>query len=129
MFNIKRHLTKRFIKTISIVASVFLVLSIILAIFYLAATMDYNTDINANVESEIKIIRNANGIPSITTETKNDIFFALGYIHGQDRLSLMEYYRMLATGSAEKLLKDEGEILDRIVRIADRKSTRLNSSH
>ena len=123
MFDLKKHLTKRLIKTISIVASVLLALSIILAIFYLAATMDYNTDINANVESEIKIIRNANGIPSIKTETKNDIFFALGYIHGQDRLSLMEYYRMLATGSAKKLLKDDGEILDRIVRIAGIRST------
>lgn len=121
----ERRLKKRFVIPLCIVAALILAGGIVFLVFYNIATMDYSATIEANIDAEIKVMRDKNGLPLIEAETKNDVFFALGYIHGQDRLAVMEYYRMLATGLAERLLGEDGKILDHVVNVAGIRSATL----
>ncbi|WP_199609988.1 penicillin acylase family protein [Flocculibacter collagenilyticus] len=57
------------------------------------------TGINANV----KIQRDEYGVPSIQAKTDNDAFFAMGYVHAQDRLWQLEFQRRLAYGELSEL--------------------------
>ena len=49
-------------------------------------------------ESAIEIFRDAHGIPHIRAANQRDAYFALGYVHAQDRLWQMELMRRTASG-------------------------------
>ena len=53
-----------------------------------------------------KIFRNKYAIPNIVSKTTKDTFFALGYVHAQDRLWQMILLRKTAKG---KLSESFGE--------------------
>ncbi|HPJ41232.1 MAG TPA: penicillin acylase family protein [Spirochaetota bacterium] len=94
---------------------------IILAGFFLTyqyARISYDNIENVNIQSEVVITRTPEGVPLITASSKEDIFYALGYIHAQDRLNLMEYQRALATGTVSHFITNpESELLDRLASI------------
>ncbi len=48
------------------------------------------------VTSEVKIIRDAYGVPHIEAVKSADLYFALGYVQAQDRLFQMDFYRRAA---------------------------------
>ena len=52
----------------------------------------------AGIEREVLIHRDKWGIPHIQAASRNDLFFAQGYIHAQDRLWQMELNRRAAAG-------------------------------
>jgi penicillin G amidase len=52
----------------------------------------------AGVHSEVRITRDQSGVPSITADNDRDAFFAMGYVHAQDRLWQMERQRRMAQG-------------------------------
>jgi acyl-homoserine lactone acylase PvdQ len=46
---------------------------------------------------------------------KEDLFYALGYIHAQDRLNLIEYHRAIANGTLSHFIPNpDSETLDRL---------------
>ncbi len=45
-----------------------------------------------------EIVRDSLGVPYITASSDSDAYFALGYVHAQDRLFQMEMYRLLGEG-------------------------------
>jgi len=49
-------------------------------------------------QSTIEIFRDARGVPHIRAETQLDAYFALGFVHAQDRLWQMEMMRRTASG-------------------------------
>jgi len=53
---------------------------------------------------KVTIIRDEWGVPHIYGEHEEDIYFALGYCHGQDRLFQMDMFRRIARGQLSEIL-------------------------
>src|SRR4051812_30365441 len=47
----------------------------------------------AGITAPVEVVRDANGVPSIFARTEDDAYFALGFVHAQDRLWQMETMR------------------------------------
>jgi penicillin G amidase len=66
----------------------------------LSATLpeEQGSRLMAGVHSEVHIARTASGVPSITVDNDSDAFFAMGYVHAQDRLWQLERQRRMTQG-------------------------------
>lgn len=73
-------------------------------------------EFRAHVAGPVAITRDVNGIPMIAAKSWEDAFFAVGCVHAQDRLLLIEYYRAIATGRLSPRIGKEGEVMDRLSR-------------
>jgi penicillin amidase len=61
-------------------------------------------DVVAGLTSAVSIERDAEGIPVITASNRNDLAFATGYVHGQDRFFQMDLIRRQAAGELSDLV-------------------------
>ncbi|WP_246454412.1 penicillin acylase family protein [Leucobacter denitrificans] len=52
---------------------------------------------------EVSVQRDSHGIPTITAETSDDLFFAQGYVHAQDRFWEMDFRRHLTSARLSEL--------------------------
>lgn len=52
----------------------------------------------AGLHGEVGIVRDADGVPTITAQNDDDLAFGLGYAHAQDRLFQMELQRRYGAG-------------------------------
>src|SRR5688572_9015549 len=68
----------------------------------------------SGLTANVRVDRDALGVPTITGATREDVARALGFLHAQDRFFQMDLQRRQPAGELSGL---------------DRKSTRLNSSH
>ncbi len=91
-----------------------------LAIAYLVTVnflkISYNAKARANIYDTITITRTSNGFPTIHVENEDDMYFALGYCHAQDRLNYLEYQRAIAISAADKIVKENSKILNKLSR-------------
>ncbi len=100
-----------------------------------ARSVSYSGRFTAEVGAGIEIVRGENGFPGIRAGSWNDAYLAMGYVHAQDRLLLIEYYRALANGRLSELEGREALVMDRISRImgfskrADEIAPRLSALH
>ncbi len=58
----------------------------------------------AGLNSPVEIVRDANAVPHIFAENAADAYFALGYVHAQDRLWQMELTRRAGAGRLAEVL-------------------------
>jgi penicillin amidase len=56
------------------------------------------------LKDEVRIIRDPWGVPHIYASNAEDLFYAEGYTHAQERLWQMEFNRRLASGALSELL-------------------------
>ena len=85
------------------------------------------------LSSEIRVIRDGRGIPTIDAGNLQDLFFAQGYVTAQDRLWQMDVLRRFAAGELSEILGKELLRSDREQRIlslraAAKKSVDIASS-
>ncbi|WP_426105230.1 penicillin acylase family protein [Massilia sp. TSP1-1-2] len=59
------------------------------------------------VSAPVSIVRDLHGVPRIDAKTDADAFFAIGYVHAQDRLWQLEVQRHLAQGRLSELFGRE----------------------
>jgi penicillin amidase len=59
------------------------------------------------INQEVKIYHDAYGIPHIYASNEKDAYFALGYIHAQERLFQMELLRRVGAGRLSEILGPE----------------------
>ena len=64
----------------------------------------------------VEVIRDCNGIPHIRAEAANDAYFALGFVHAQDRLWQMDMSRRVGAGRLSEVVGAAGLELDRLMR-------------
>lgn len=64
----------------------------------------------------VEIRRDRWGVPHIRAQTKHDLWFGLGYCHGQDRLWQLELYRRMASGTIAEIAGEAGLAVDRLMR-------------
>jgi penicillin amidase len=100
----------------SVIGGIIVLAGISLLVLYFTQKESYNDKISADVKGEIVIQRGEDGMPHIEVKNEEDMYFTLGYLHSQDRNSLIEYYRSIATGHASKVIGKKGELLDRLSR-------------
>jgi penicillin amidase len=64
----------------------------------------------------VEIIRDRWGVPHLYAEDEDDLFFAQGYVHAQDRLWQMELQRRMGSGRLSEVLGDVTLPVDRFTR-------------
>jgi len=70
----------------------------------------------AGIQQPVTIVRDQKGIPYIYAKSQEDAFFALGYLHAQDRLFQMEMQRRIGQGRVAEILGPPGLQFDRLFR-------------
>ncbi len=68
------------------------------------------------LRERVEVLRDRWGVPHIYAKNLEDLFFAQGFVHGQDRFWQMELHRRLATGRMSELFGVEYLRIDRAVR-------------
>ena len=97
---------KKFIKWLSIVlgALVFIVLIAGVIVFRMPLP-DHEIDVSGlPLNDFVEIIRDDRGVPHIYGTNVDDILFAQGYVHAQDRFWQLEYWSHLSTGRLASLI-------------------------
>ena len=69
-----------------------------------------------NIKNNISIIRDKWNVPHISAENRNDLFFAQGFIHAQDRLWQLEMCRKIGLGRLSETFGEIGIQTDRLTR-------------
>ncbi len=64
----------------------------------------------------VSVVRDAHGIPHIYAKSEDDAYFALGFVHAQDRLWQMEMSRRIYTGTLAEILGTGALSTDRFLR-------------
>jgi penicillin G amidase len=83
-----------------------LVLLLTLGLFYgrLSLPVEEGRIVLAGLTDAVKIISDEHGVPHIFAKTDHDAFFALGYVHAQNRLWQMESQRRFGQGRLSEVL-------------------------
>lgn len=68
------------------------------------------------LHGKVEIRRDREGVPYIFAESQEDVFFAQGFVHAQDRLWQMEVNRRLATGRLSEVFGEAALRTDRLCR-------------
>src|SRR5579885_3007172 len=68
------------------------------------------------LRGDVEIIRDGLGMPHLFATTLEDLFFAQGYVHAQDRLWQMELNRRTAAGRLSELFGEVALEADRFIR-------------
>ena len=72
--------------------------------------------INSNLQAKVKITRGKFAIPRIESTTDEDAYFALGYVHAQDRLWQMQLLKRTIYGELTELFGSKLLRKDRLMR-------------
>jgi penicillin G amidase len=67
----------------------------------------------SGLRAPVTVVRDARGVPSITAQTLDDLFFAQGYVTAQDRLWQMDMMRRFASGELSAALGSDYVKVDR----------------
>lgn len=70
----------------------------------------------AGLSQPVEIIRDRNGITHIRAKSETDAYFALGFVHAQDRLFQMDFQRRIASGRLSEVVGENTLELDRLMR-------------
>ena len=57
----------------------------------------------AGLSAEVSIVRDAQGIPTISGRHRDDVAYATGFVHGQDRFFQMDLLRRVGAGELAEL--------------------------
>lgn len=68
------------------------------------------------LSAAVQIVRDQHGIPTIRAQSEHDAYFALGFVHAQDRLWQMDLARRAGAGRLAEIVGPEGLKTDRFVR-------------
>jgi penicillin amidase len=69
------------------------------------------------LKEPVEVIRDRWGVPHIYADSAEDLFFAQGYVHAQDRLWQMEFQRRAGSGSLSEVLGEAALEVDRFFRV------------
>lgn len=79
---------------------------------------DYNANLQLpGLSAEVEVLYDNYAIPHIYAQNEEDLFYAFGYVHAQDRLFQMEILRRLADGRLAELFGDKALASDKFFRM------------
>lgn len=94
----------------------------LLILWYFASRSlpDYSATVElAGVTAPVEILRDNSNVPHIFGESDEDVFFALGYAHAQDRFWQMIMLRRTAQGRLSELFGERTLLTDKLLRRLD----------
>jgi penicillin amidase len=96
-------------------------LSLVIGYYFLSRSLpDYTEDFTlAGVSAPVEIVRNNANVPHIFGATDEDVYFALGFAHAQDRLWQMTQLRRTAQGRLSEIFGQRTVRIDEIQRRYD----------
>ncbi|MEL6958485.1 MAG: penicillin acylase family protein [Pseudomonadota bacterium] len=103
-------------------ALVVLMVAVVALVYYFASRSlpDYDGTLEvAGLTASVEIVRDNANVPHIFGETDEDIFFALGLAHAQDRLWQMTMLRRTAQGRLSELFGERTVPIDSVLRRFD----------
>ena len=68
------------------------------------------------LQAAVQIVRDPEGVPHLFAKSARDGWFAMGYVHAQDRLWQMEFQRRVAQGRLAEFLGERAYDVDRLMR-------------
>jgi penicillin amidase len=74
---------------------------------------DFTVD---GLKGPVEIVRDRWGVPHIFAADERDVLFGLGFVHAQDRLWQMDFYRRLFSGTLAEVVGEPGIQIDRLMR-------------
>lgn len=94
--------------------------------FVLKSLPDYNADVELRgLNSNVEIIRDKFAIPHVYAKSEEDLFFAQGFLHAQDRLFQMDIYRRIGEGRLSEIIGAKGLKYDSLFRTVGMKKIAL----
>jgi penicillin G amidase len=60
------------------------------------------------LQGAVRVRRDRWGVPHVEADVREDLYFAQGYCHGQERLWQMDFYRRVAAGRVAEMAGEEG---------------------
>ncbi|SFS10109.1 penicillin acylase family protein [Yoonia litorea] len=103
-------------------ALIVLVVAVLALVYYFASRSlpEYDgTRSVAGISAPVEIVRDNANVPHIFGETDEDIYFALGYAHAQDRLWQMTMLRRTVQGRLSELFGERTVRIDEVLRRYD----------
>ena len=109
----------KILKRILIVLLLLIVLISGGAYFYLRSLQpNYSANLQLpGLQSEVEVLYDNYAIPHIYAQNEEDLFYAFGFIHAQDRLFQMEVLRRLADGRLSELFGEKAVASDKFFRM------------
>jgi penicillin G amidase len=97
------------------------ILAALLLYYILSRSLvDYSEDFTlAGISAPVEIVRNNDNVPHIFGKTDEDVFFALGFAHAQDRLWQMTMLRRTAQGRLSEIFGPSTVKVDELMRRYD----------
>ena len=99
------------------------VLAVVVALFWLGVPLvlrrsvaTYEGNVRTSVAAPVEITFDAKGIPQIWARTDADALFAIGWLHGSERLFQMELVRRLARGELSEVFGEAAFDTDKFQR-------------
>lgn len=81
---------------------------------------EYNGSIKiSSIKEVVEISRDSYGVPSIYAKNEADLWFAVGYVHAQDRLWQMDIYRRTVQGRLSEVFGEDALGYDYLFRTLD----------
>lgn len=68
------------------------------------------------LEAEVRVLRDGQGIPHVYADTAEDLFYAQGFVHAQDRFFEMDFRRHVTSGRLSELLGRDALETDKYIR-------------
>ncbi len=89
---------------------------------------DYSEDFSVSgLSAPVEIVRNNSSVPHIFGKTEEDVFYALGFVHAQDRLWQMTMLRRTAQGRLSEVFGKRTLKIDELLRRYDLYTLALSS--
>jgi penicillin G amidase len=106
-----------------------LFLALLVAYYILGRSLpDYSADFAlSGIAAPVEIVRNNNNVPHIFGKTDEDVYFALGFAHAQDRLWQMTMLRRTAQGRLSEVFGQSTLKTDELLRRYDLYTLSLSS--
>ncbi|MGO1507840.1 MAG: penicillin acylase family protein [Microbacteriaceae bacterium] len=68
------------------------------------------------LQSQVTVQRDALGVPTITADSSEDLFYAQGYVHAQDRFFEMDFRRHVTSGRVAEMFGESQAATDMFLR-------------
>jgi penicillin amidase len=97
------------------------IIAVGIAYYFLSRSLpDYNRDVTVEgISAPVEIVRNNDNVPHIFGQTDEDTFYALGFVHAQDRLWQMTMMRRTAQGKLSEIFGRRTVRIDEMMRRYD----------
>ena len=105
------------IKRVGIITGL-IILLVVAGYLYLRSSLPKTegTVVLSGLDGQIEIVRDTDGVPHIFASTDADAYFALGYVHAQDRLWQLEMNRRIGSGRLSEVLGEATLDIDKFLR-------------